>query len=156
MISFRTWIRHKTTRAKQRQGQQKQPHEPPALPYLPVPRPRSLISPPPDSNSHRLSLQNYGRFGALPYELRRQILVEVFGGARVHMDLSYHPEQHQWRWSGGTCHRRAGYSDAEQRERFDAGELAMSIEPCDDDCLGGNDGMRTVGVMPWLVACRQA
>jgi len=155
MISFRKWIRDKTTRSKQRQGQQKQPYEPPALPYLPVPRPRSLISPPPDFDL-RLSVQNYGRFAALPYELRRQILVEVFGGARVHMDLSYHSEQQQWLWSGGTCHRRAEYSEVEQRERYDAGQLAMSIEPCDDECLGEPDRMRSVGVMAWLLACRQA
>ena len=154
MTSIKKWIRDKTRPKRRQEQQQNQPNIPPALPYLPVPRPRSLTSPP--DCDLRLSLQNYGRFGALPYELRHQILVEAFGGARVHMDLSFHPEQQQWLWSGGACHRRAGYSEAEQRGRFDMGQLAMSIEPCDDDCLGGDDGMRTVGVMPWLLASRQA
>lgn len=179
------------------------------LPFLPATRPRLLSqeSVPSDGEPEpSSSLENYGLLERLPYEVRHQILVEAFGGRRLHVDLSYsHPlvrkplkvktfgsgsgvisgyrhcalgselvrdssRPEGWQWFGCVCHRRAGFSETETQQRYGAGEYSQSIEPCDDDCLDGQGSMCScgvgqpgrdgaacfVGVMGWLLACRQA
>ena len=70
----------------------KQPMRDP-LPFLPVHRPRVLTP----SLSHQsfapaLLQHNYGFFGRLPHELRRQILIAAFGGRTLHVSLTFgHP-----------------------------------------------------------------
>ncbi|KAK3313317.1 hypothetical protein B0H66DRAFT_522255 [Apodospora peruviana] len=75
-------------------------------------------------------------------------------------------------WFSCVCHRRAGYSQAETLKRYAEMEISQTIEPCDDGCLLGSESMCScsegdgaaaaaaaacfVGVMGWLLTCRQA
>lgn len=66
------------------------------VPALPAERPRALT---PSSSREDLRVSAAGAtaqssfFQRLPFEIRRRILVEAFGGHTIHMDLSFdHPE----------------------------------------------------------------
>lgn len=66
------------------------------VPALPIVRPR-LLTPSASMEDLSFSATNVTAqcafFGRLPFEIRRRILVEAFGGHIVHMDLSFdHPE----------------------------------------------------------------
>uniref|UniRef100_A0A0B7KGU7 DUF7730 domain-containing protein n=1 Tax=Bionectria ochroleuca TaxID=29856 RepID=A0A0B7KGU7_BIOOC len=66
------------------------------VPALPIVRPR-LLTPSASREDLSFSATNVTAqcaiFGRLPFEIRRRILVEAFGGHTVHMDLSFdHPE----------------------------------------------------------------
>lgn len=68
----------------------------PPVPQLPKERPR-IITPRPSNEdlcrSAAASTADCAFFQKLPYEIRRQILIEAFGGHTVHMDLWFdHPE----------------------------------------------------------------
>ena len=108
MAGIRKWIRdkldsepHQGKERRERRPMHEQPmHQESSLPYLPSTRPRPLTPPESEAchgkdekpDSSRSLLRNYGLFGRTPYEVRRQILVEAFGGRTLHMDLSYrHP-----------------------------------------------------------------
>ena len=204
MARIKEWIRGKISSKPQRKAKQQE-----APPFLPAARPVELIPKPAregDIPESSRTLQNYGLFGHVPLELRRQILVEAFGGRRIHMDLSYrHPlvrksrnaqtsepgssaeaaRRHcglgvdlvpddsrpkEWQWFSCVCHRRAGYSELEKQQRYEAHEFSETVEPCDDKCLEGSEFMCIcigaqsdnddtacfVGAMGWLLACRQA
>jgi len=191
MSSLRKWIRKKLGSKPHEGGGPIHP-ELPLLPYLSTPRPRPLTAPRIEPRP-----KSYGFFESLPLEVRRQILIEAFGGRTLHMDLSYrHPlarrpngsgseesstRQHcgldselvtgtsqpqQWQWFSCVCHRRPGYSEHVIEQKYATGELVSeTIEPCDDECLegpeamcrwGGNRISCFVGVMGWLLSCRQA
>ncbi|WYZ42218.1 hypothetical protein EsH8_V_001113 [Colletotrichum jinshuiense] len=102
MVGFKKWIKSKLDSnpkgsGRGRQVEREQPTHQEPLPFLPATRPRQLTPGPPhegeDENrdSQRL-LRNYGLFGRVPAEVRRQILLEAFGARTLHMDLSYgHP-----------------------------------------------------------------
>jgi len=66
--------------------------DPPPMPVLPAQRPRQL-TPTPSCESlmpHAgLAIAESPFFQKLPAEIRRQILIEAFGGQTVHMDLLY-------------------------------------------------------------------
>ncbi|KAK0652762.1 hypothetical protein B0T16DRAFT_406768 [Cercophora newfieldiana] len=73
----------------------------------------------------------------------------------------------RWEWFSCVCHRRPGYSEAEKEQRLQAMKGALTVEPCDDECLEGSESMCAcpsgastaacfVGVMGWLLSCRQA
>lgn len=68
----------------------------PPLPVLPAERPRPLTPSPSDEDlcqSVANATANSAFFQRLPPEIRRQILIEAFGGHAVHMDLRFdHPE----------------------------------------------------------------
>ena len=95
MAGIREWIRGKMGSKPQGNTKEQQPTHQKPLPFLPATRPRPLTLG--SSGSEKFpesfrSLKNYGLLGSLPYEVRHQILVEAFGGRRLHMDLSYrHP-----------------------------------------------------------------
>lgn len=96
MVGFRKWIqRTLDTKGKEREKQQQQQQSTrDHLPFLPVQCPSVLTPRPPSQESAKPSPlpHNYGLFGRLPFELRRQILVEAFGGRTIHLDLFYgHP-----------------------------------------------------------------
>ena len=203
MVGIKKWIRGKMGSKPQGKEKDQQPRHLESLPFLPAtsPRPLAPASARGDENQGaERSRDNYGLFSRVPYELRRQILVEAFGERRLHVDLSYsrplarsaeasgsgseatrhcglgselvpdHSQPEAWRWFGCVCHRRAGYSEEEKRARWDACKSLQSIEPCDDGCLQGSELLCScraeqsdggsaacfVGVLGWLLACRQA
>lgn len=94
MAGVRKWIRGKMGSKPQSKAKEQQPMHQEPLPFLPATRLRPLTQSVqgdeiPDSSR---SLDNYGLLGRVPYEVRRQILIEAFGGRRLHVDLSYrHP-----------------------------------------------------------------
>lgn len=197
------WIRRKSRSKNKSKSVAEEPTRDP-LPFLPSHRPGALTPSPsrPSSNSaHSLLLHNYGLFGRLPYELRRQVLIAAFGGRTLHVGLTYgHPlvrrptakgaegEEHTprrhcglgfelvpdetqseaWQWFGCVCHRRTVFSTSEIEQREAQGKFWQTIEPCDDECLKGlfcscqlsedtsDDAGCFVGIMGWLLACRQA
>jgi hypothetical protein len=70
----------------------------------------------------------------------------------------------RWQWFSCVCHRRLEWTEAEAEVM-----LAQTIKPCDDRCLAatlctceGREQLADqasscfVGVMGWLLACRQA
>lgn len=89
MVGIRKWVRQKLALKGKEKG--RQPTLDP-LPFLPAQRPRVLTA---TSSTSREGVgpaqlfHNYGLFGRLPYELRRQILVEAFGGRTVHLDFAH-------------------------------------------------------------------
>lgn len=95
MAGIRTWIRGKMSFRPPGNAKEEQPLHQDPLPFLPAARLRlesqKSAAGGGDPEPSR-SLENYGLLGRLPYELRHQILVESFGGRRLHVDLSYsHP-----------------------------------------------------------------
>ncbi|KFY36953.1 hypothetical protein V494_04920 [Pseudogymnoascus sp. VKM F-4513 (FW-928)] len=170
------------------------------LPFLPPKRP-SILTPSPSRDDLASPGVNYGLFQKLPYEIRRQILIEAFGERTLHVDLSHnHPlvrksklqtAKHcdlgsnlvrdtelpmDWQWFGCVCHRPAEWPDgstARHSLQIDPEwgfERAMS-RPGEDNCLIGGDNHLTecgpvagedqpstcfIGVMGWLLTCRQA
>lgn len=77
-------------------------------------------------------------------------------------------QRQAWQWFGCVCHRRTGYSTREIEQREARNKFERTIEPCDDDCLKGllcscvlREGSLDkaecfVGIMGWLLTCRQA
>ncbi|KAK2613238.1 hypothetical protein N8I77_000162 [Diaporthe amygdali] len=64
------------------------PFLPPYCPRTPTPSPSCQGS----KSATSLLLDNYGLFGRLPYELRREILIAAFGGRTLHVGLTFdHP-----------------------------------------------------------------
>lgn len=199
MAGIMTWIRSRFAKGNKSSSQNKEQRQQqklicetrPGLPFLPPQLPGVLtpISSLADGSSSISLLQNYGMFGRLPYELRRQILIEAFGSRRLHIHLSYgyplsrkpttaldrkhcglgievvpdHAQPLAWQWFGCVCHRPARYSEHELEQRKAADKLPEGIEPCDDRCLDASfcdcdqaGPSCFVGVMGWLLACRQA
>ncbi|KAF5252511.1 hypothetical protein FANTH_2405 [Fusarium anthophilum] len=100
----------------------------PEPPTLPTPRPH-ILTPSPSSDALPQSQQTAPFFQMLPYEIRRQVLIEAFGDRTIHMDLTYnHPPMQgnkrahamiqewrlgldksrpkSWYWRGCTCHHK--------------------------------------------------
>lgn len=202
MRGIKDWIRRKSRSKGRSKSEAEEPKRDP-LPFLPQHRPRALTPSPSCQRltfSPSLLLNNYGLFGRLPYELRRQVLIEAFGGSTLHISLTYgHPlvprppetvaqgeqtanrhcglgsrlvpdkaQRQAWQWFGCVCHRRTGYSTSEMEQRWANNKFTLTIEPCDDECLKGilcrcelkegtsDNAECFVGIMGWLLACRQA
>ncbi len=93
-------------------------------------------------------------------------------GVHRHCDLESNlvadtSQPEQWQWFGCVCHRGAGYSEAEKEQSRQALEAPPTTDPCGDGCLEGSKSMCTcpqgvggaacfVGVLGWLLSCRQA
>jgi len=92
MAGLRKWLRNKLETKPNKEGTKRQADLSASLPTLQRTRSRPFTPTAPEA-SH---LENYGYFSRLPYETRRQILIEAFGGRRVHTDLSFrHPLKRQ-------------------------------------------------------------
>ncbi|KFY21448.1 hypothetical protein V493_07395 [Pseudogymnoascus sp. VKM F-4281 (FW-2241)] len=164
------------------------------LPFLPFERPR-ILTPSPSREDLISPMVSYGFFQNLPYEIRRNILIEAFGGRTLHMDLSYnhlhHPEPdfnyesnqargtelHKgWQWFSCVCHRPVEWLEDSPCRNSPFPILARwgfekpKAKPSEDNCLRGDSNrveygpMRKedqlsecfIGVMGWLLTCRQA
>ncbi|OBT83116.1 hypothetical protein VE02_08071 [Pseudogymnoascus sp. 03VT05] len=158
MPSFK-WLRKKVLRKKKRSTRNKD-----LLPLLPADRPSILT--PSTSSDNLVSFDNYGLFQRLPYEIRRSILIEAFGGRTLHMDLEFnHPLVRKsgtqkeishcdlgsnlirdtdlpkgWQWFGCVCHR-----PAEWLERF-GGSIFRSL-------FGMKECERIPKMRPWEDGC---
>jgi hypothetical protein len=103
-------------------------------------------------------------FFRLPLEIRQKVLSYAFGERTVHIDLRV---DHEWQWFSCVCSRRLICVDEQGQPSRRAG-----MEPCEDACIPGGRilGKRGqqlasdhpssdcchLGVMGWLLACRQA
>ncbi|KFY37033.1 hypothetical protein V494_04900 [Pseudogymnoascus sp. VKM F-4513 (FW-928)] len=202
MAGFK-WLKKKVLRRKRKLNTRAPIRMRDELPLLPADRPSILT--PSTSSEHLVSFDNYGLFGRLPYEIRRNILIEVFGGRRLHMDLEFeHPfvqssepqteirhcgiRENQkrdesipkgWLWHGSVCHRPTEWSTEEENRfghiiypRFKRREVELNpkTRPGEDVCHKGianlsecgpleGEGRYSncfIGIMGWLLTCRQA
>ncbi|OJJ42542.1 hypothetical protein ASPZODRAFT_29093 [Penicilliopsis zonata CBS 506.65] len=83
MASIKKWFRKRVS------GKKDEPSPLSQLPLLPAQRPHCLT---PSASSEDLTsyyLFNYGSFGCLPPEIRREILILAFGARTIHVDLSF-------------------------------------------------------------------
>ena len=131
----------------------------PDLPYLPDARQYTLT---PANSTESLSQPCSPLFDKVPFEIRRQILVQAFGQDLLHMDLSLshpvaeaatenpvtglHSDSHanvfgqrldhsrpeRWQWWGSVCHR---IPPADLRSSMD--RYKEIDEPGDDRCREG-------------------
>jgi hypothetical protein len=156
MFTLRRWLKEKnpSRRKKQQKATASSRACSPPL-FLAAQRPSNLT--PPASPDLTTSINNYGQFKLLPYEIRRSILVAAFGEQTMHMELKHNKSSSisdtashsSWQWSGCVCQRRSEWTETEKELK-----LARKINPCDDACFKGEGGR--IGIMGWLLACRQA
>ncbi|KFX91923.1 hypothetical protein O988_07510 [Pseudogymnoascus sp. VKM F-3808] len=176
MPSLEKWVRKKLPWSKK---DTPSPHIPGPLPFLPSERP-SILTPSPSREALVSSMESYGSFQFLPYEIRRAILIEALGGRTLHIDLRYdkrvirgkdgkliinkdgtvrrttHPS---WHWFGCVCHQPKPWPQKKPR-RLCVGICTQHIEnhrncgPWIDDKVAPFDCH--INVMGWLLACRQA
>lgn len=175
MERLKTWLRERTGSFSKSLKRPRGWRPNPTLPYLPD-------SPAPLPDNGLAALQNYGLFGKLPLELRRQILIEAFGGRTLHLDVQLalttgatgpgqprsipvHPRtlrqgtelpsasEYIWRWRSFVCRRPSWYTDE---------QMVALIETCDDECRCVAESRHwdrtecTIGALGWLLACKQA
>lgn len=151
------------------------------IPFLPRRRPSILT--PSTSSEHLVSFDSYGLFQRLPYETRRLILIEAFGGRTLHMDLdfAYPPKRKSgpqtnlttdtdtmnWQWLGCVCHRPVEWPECSNFGSLFGRPYSMrecewirKTRPCGDRCRPMQRVDRSsecfIGIMGWLLACRQA
>lgn len=181
MLRLKTWFRKKRPWGNK-------PIPIPGLPpfLLPVERP-SILTPSPSREAILSSMDSYGAFQLLPYEIRRQILIEAFGGCTLHIDLTYrmqhfshkdgkhaisdgkqiYTKDKTWEWFSCVCHQPNLWPDGTPQRNFGEREIKnVRRLPCGGGCfngrnhnecqLQGNQEPCSIGVMGWLLACRQA
>jgi hypothetical protein len=170
MPQFKKWFLNKIRGARDTKDspQSSQP-DPPVLPKIracaltPSPSQESLVLAATEKNSF---------FQRLPWELRRQIQIAAFGGRTVHMDLEFdYPElpgdahtglQYEswvhrdrtaplgWWWWSSVCHRNPVMEGWEDHCRTARANATCFLWP------GEIPGKCLLGVMGWLLTCRQA
>jgi hypothetical protein len=127
---------------------------------LPDPRPRALT---PDATCSQFPIalfQEYCAWFRIPPNIRRDILRLAFGDARLHLKLVYghlgdrrcdSPDESQtlgWLWWSSSCYRLPP-DDTTQRHPMTNDGLPG---PWADEC---RDSDAPIGVMGWLLSCRQ-
>lgn len=172
MPQFKKWVLNKIRGARDTSSRSSQParsHDPPVLPQIracaltPSPSQECLVLAATDKNSF---------FQRLPWELRRQIQIAAFGGRTVHMDLDFDSPAlpgtdhaglcyeswirrdrtvpFSWRWWSSVCHRNPAVEGWEDECRTGRGNATCFLWP------GEIPGKCLLGVMGWLLTCRQA
>ncbi|OBT86149.1 hypothetical protein VE02_05760 [Pseudogymnoascus sp. 03VT05] len=141
---------------------------PDPLPFLPDKRP-SVLTPSPSKEALVSSLDSYGYFQHLPYEIRRQILTEALGGRTLHVDLTYlnrpipkkrkyvigkdggyvYAKSKTWEWYSCECHQTDSlWPDGIARRNFgrnDGSRIRGNFRALVDAKMGeitGNAGLR--------------
>ncbi|KAF7511751.1 hypothetical protein GJ744_003482 [Endocarpon pusillum] len=147
-----------------------EPAIPPRLPILAPKRQHVLTPSPSHDNLHATAKSAF--FQQLPLELRRHIYIAAFGKRTIHMDLRFdYPEppglrharlkgdcMHErerselarWRWWSSVCHRNPLLECWLDQCRTGENNATCFLFPGEwpDKCF--------LGVMGWLLACRQA
>lgn len=148
---------------------------PVGLPILPKKRQRVLTPSPSDETLIQVASDATAKspfFQWVPLELRRMIYIAAFGKRTVHMDLKFdHPElpgpaharlnpdrmnprdrtaAAEWRWWSSVCHRHPMVEGWMDQCRTGMSFTACFLYPGEipDKCF--------LGVMGWLLTCRQA
>ncbi|OBT64991.1 hypothetical protein VE03_05655 [Pseudogymnoascus sp. 23342-1-I1] len=183
MPSLKKWLRNKLPWNNDTPAKPTLTIDP--LPLLPVERP-SILTPSPSREALVSSMDSYGYFQLLPYEIRHQILVEALGGRTLHIDPLYLlwpvTKDHKfvvdndgktiynpgptWGWFGGECHQTTLWPDGIPESNFGEQEISDPGRlPCAGGCVDGRNhkecqlrgsGSCRVGIMGWLLACRPA
>lgn len=174
MPKFKKWFLNKTHSARDTENSPKssQPALSPDPPVLPKIRACALTPSPSHESLVLAATEKSAFFQRLPLELRRQIQVAAFGGRTVHMDLQFdYPElpgtahaglryesmNHRdctaplgWRWWSSVCHRNPMLEGWEDQCRTARNNATCFLWPGEIPwkCL--------LGVMGWLLTCRQA
>ena len=177
MPKFRKWLRQ-ILRDTQEENAGRKASEPaiPPLPALPSTR-KHLLTPSSSLENLKPLIQPNGPFfERLPAELRLQIYVAAFGDRTIHLDLrqEYHrlieapkaPTHAQvsedggernhkigprWVWWSSVCHRHPmapAWADQCQ--------LGSPRQMCDTFYAGQWPGKCFLGIMGWILACRQS
>lgn len=82
MITMKKWLRKRVSRTKDTSSLRS------PMPFLPTER-SSYLTPSASSDDLTSYISNYGHFGRLPPEIRREILIFAFGARTIHVDLTY-------------------------------------------------------------------
>ena len=172
MPKFKSWLFNKlhihSTKNNRKSSSPAPSTDPPVLPKI---RKRALT---PSPSHESLVLDTSPKcvfFQRLPWELRRQIQMDAFGGRTVHMDLQYtYPnlrgsshaglDNHygrlwdrtgslNWRWWSSVCHRHPIQGGWEDHCRSAGGVYCLLW-------AGEMPAKCLLGVMGWLLTCRQA
>jgi 2EXR family len=174
MPKLSKWIREKIRGVRDRDDRLKssEPSIPYGLPILPAKRQHVLTPSPSHKNLSFYAVAKGAFFQRLPLELRRQIYIAAFGNRTVHMDLRY--DYHEppgprharlkgdcmcerdrtvppdWRWWSSVCHRNPLDDVWLDQCRLGENNAMCFLFPGEwpDKCF--------LGVMGWLLTCRQA
>lgn len=182
MPRLREWLRGILSGARDNDSGLKpsEPAIPAGLPALPKKR-KHLITPSPScDNLTQSGTPNGAFFKRIPRELRDQIYIAAFGDRTVHMDLRFQrprvckapcvPAHHQahaqvgtdsgdidhnaqpvWAWWSCVCHRHPLGEPWN-----DQCQIGSPRGMCDAFYPGEWPGKCFLGVMGWLLSCRQA
>ncbi|KAH6964620.1 hypothetical protein DER45DRAFT_557042, partial [Fusarium avenaceum] len=127
---------------------------------LPDPRPRALTPDATCSQSPVALFQESCSWFKIPPNIRRDILRLAFGDACFHLQLVYgHPaggrydppdesQPQGWRWCSSRCEPYSHDNNPHKLLTVDDNLLASCVQEYDDDD-------EKVGVMGWLLSCRQ-
>lgn len=169
MPKFRQWMRNKFSNIKN-SSKAEDAQLPPNLPVLPQRRQNNLTPVPSRENLVQgLSTQS-AFFEKLPPEVRQQIYIHAFGGRTIHIDLSFdHPRlpgpKHAgldpddlrdrtvspaWLWFSSVCHRNPWLTASEDGCQCSGFSASCYLFP------GSMPEKCFIGVMGWLLTCRQA
>lgn len=173
MPKFSQWVRNKFSGFRKVKDDSKVSKDAqlPCIPVLPQQRQYILTPTPSSENLVQNSNTKIAFFAKLPPELRQQIYIAAFGGRTIHIDLRFdHPE------TPGPAHARLDPERQRDRTVLPAWIWWSSVchrnpvfEACEDQCRGGSLPHTAcflypgnmpekcfIGVMGWLLTCRQA
>ncbi|RBR21892.1 uncharacterized protein FIESC28_04735 [Fusarium coffeatum] len=134
-------------------------------PVLPSPRPRA-ITPSGFRDAEDTSIEKpTALYQTSPWfkvaaNIRRDILRLAFGDRRLHIGLSFNRPAsaedestniQEWRWFGSFCHRLVVPDQAQIPMTSGANHYG----PWTDTCKSGDPLQRYMGIMGWLLSCRQ-
>ncbi|CAG7557522.1 unnamed protein product [Fusarium equiseti] len=131
------------------------------IPVLPSPRPRAITpygfrDVEESWGEKPTALYQTSPWFRVPANIRRDILRLAFGDRRLHIGLFYNRHhrardvQH-WRWFGSFCHRRV----VPYRASSPMTSGANHYGPWTDACKSADPLRRYMGIMGWLLSCRQ-
>ena len=177
MPKLRKWLRQILRDTQDEDDGRKAPeHAIPPLPVLPSKR-KHLLTPSSSLENLKPLIEPNGAFFArLPAELRRQIYVDAFGDRTVHLDLRQEfprlveapkaPTHALVSEDGGERNREAGprwvwWSSVCHRHPMapawaDQCRVGSPRQMCDAFYPGQWPGKCFLGIMGWILACRQS
>lgn len=127
---------------------------------LPDPRPRALT---PDAACSRAPVARFQEsctWFKVPPNIRRDILRLAFGDTRLHLQLIYDNSEDRgydspnesksrgWRWWSSRCYRLSPDETSQRHAMTNGGLLGPWADECDE--VGA-----PIGIMGWLLSCRQ-
>ncbi|RGP77206.1 hypothetical protein FLONG3_4721 [Fusarium longipes] len=126
------------------------------IPSLPLPRPRFLTptgfrEDDSQEERHIPALLQASSWFKIPANLRRDILRLAFGDRRLHMSLKFDASRSPvWQSCGMVCH----HVSSEDKGPMTRGSLKKH-GPWSDECRYLDNRVKRIGIMGWLLSCRQ-